>query len=154
MIYWTNWAGAIWQAEMDGSNSRLLVSGLAGPTGITIDYVTSRLYWTNHSNHTIQSSNLQGKDIRTVTVATVSGASPWAIATLQDRIFWGTYGSSSLHSVTKVGEDVRTLYDGVNQVHQLAVATSDLPRNRTNDCERWDCSRICVLTATHARCLN
>ena len=128
LMYWTTGGGGtIRRAEMDGSNSAVLLRGLSSPVGVTIDFGSSRLYWVEHGNHTIKSSDLNGNDI--------NGNSPWGIATLQDRVYWGTFADNKLHSITKAGEDVRTLYDGVNYVTQLVMTTSDLPKDRTNHCE-------------------
>ena len=153
LMYWTTGGGGtIWRAEMDGSNSAVLLRGLSSPVGVTIDFGSPRLYWVEHVNHTIKSSDLDGNDIRRT--VTLPGNSPWGIATLQDRVYWGTFADNKLHSITKAGEDARTLYDGVNYVTQLVMATSDLPNDRTNHCEYYHCPRICVLTASYARCVN
>ena len=110
------------------------------------------MYWVDYTSLLIQTCNLQGQDIRNI--ATLSEASrPWGLANRGDRIFVGSYGSSKLQSMTISGEDVRTLYDGTSSVNQLVVASDNLRRNRTNRCDSLNCSRICVLTATSARCL-
>ena len=152
-MYWTTGSdGTIRRAEMDGSGPAVLLSGLSNPHGITIDFDTSRLYWAEYGNQKIQSSDFQGKEMRTI--ATLADDVPWGIAIMQDRVYWGTQGPQRLQSVTKAGEDMRTLYDGVSNVHQLVVATNNLPGNRTNHCEYYNCSRICVLTASYARCVD
>ena len=43
-MYWTNVAGNVMKAGMDGSNAALVVSGLQRGQGIVVDYDASRLY--------------------------------------------------------------------------------------------------------------
>ena len=152
MMYLTSSAGdAILWADMDGSGSAVLVLGLNWPIGITIDYDSSRLCWVELGSHKIQSSALKGEDLRTIVVDL--DAAPFGIATMRNRVYWSTENPDKVHSVNKAGEDVRTLYHGANNIKLLILPTSNLPRNRQNHCEYTKCTRICVLTATFARCI-
>ena len=151
-MYWTN--GGVGEtirwAQMDGTNPAVLVAGLKNPHGITVDFDTSRLYWTQADK--VSSSSLRGENINTI--VTLPEIHLWGVATLQGRVFWGTDISFKLQSSTKTGEDVRILYEGVNRNHQVVAATSNLPRNRTNHCQYYNCPRISVLTATCAHCVD
>ena len=66
-MYWTYFGGGIIRrAEMDGSGSAIFLSGLGNPRGITIDFDSSKLYWVEKADGKIQSSDFEGKEIRTV----------------------------------------------------------------------------------------
>ena len=92
-------------------------------------------------SHKIQSSDLQGEDLRTIVVHLDSV--PCGIATMRDRVYWSTENLDKVNSsVTKAGEDVRTLYHWINDIKLLVLATSNLPRNRQNHCEYCNCTSI------------
>ena len=89
-MYWTNLAGSIMKAGMDGSDATLVVSGLQLPKGIVIDYGSSRLFWVDELANKIQSSNLAGGDIRTVVQLSAS-ANPQGIALYGNKLYCGNY---------------------------------------------------------------
>ena len=138
---------------MDGSNLLTLVTGLNGPAGVTIDFASRKLYWTEYFGNVIQSSSLDGRDIQLV--VQLSNAYPYGIAVLNNRIYWGNSGNRKLQSSTKDGQDVQTLYTETNDIYHLSIVPAvDRPTTRTNDCETRNCSTLCVLTPTSYRCLD
>ena len=62
-MYWTDWrASKIQRANLDGSNVEdLITTGLGSPTGIALDLVAGKMYWTD--GNTIQRANLDGTNI-------------------------------------------------------------------------------------------
>ena len=142
------------RASMDGTNPTTLVNtGLEHPWGITIDFKTSRLFWTDMHTNKIESSSLQGCDRRTV--ISLSDVGLLGIAVSNERIYWGEYSGKKLQSSTKDGKEVITLHGGTNSVLGVALVPDlNLPQNRTNHCARNSCSRVCVLTTTSSRCLT
>ena len=68
-IYWTDWGSLpkIERASMDGKDRRVLSkSSLFWPNGLTIDYPTGKIYWTDAKHHIIEMSNLDGSQRTTV----------------------------------------------------------------------------------------
>ena len=67
-IFWTDFgADKIQRANLDGSNIEDLVTqGLSVPTGIALDVVGGKMYWTDLANYTdkIQRANLDGSDVQ------------------------------------------------------------------------------------------
>ena len=125
---------------MDGSNSVTVVTGLSSPQGITIDFETSRLFWTDHAAHRIESSNLQGGDRHTVVHFSSEG--PWGIAVGNGRLYWGELSSGKLRSSTVTGEDM-ILHSGTNGITYLtfnaqfqSLQKSDKPLRKT---QLWKC---------------
>ena len=62
-IYWTDWGSnpKIERSGMDGNHRQAIVtSGLQWPNGMTIDYVSNKLFWVDAKMHIIMSSNLDG----------------------------------------------------------------------------------------------
>ena len=75
--------------SMDGyPNTRIVVHNLKGswPNGITIDFTTRRMFWTDSKLQVIESSNLDGSDRRQVIAP--SRQRPHAITVFEDHIYW------------------------------------------------------------------
>lgn len=63
VMYWSDWGTkpCIERADMDGGNrQRLIVGNMTWPNGLAIDFATSRIYWTDGGNQTIEYANLDG----------------------------------------------------------------------------------------------
>lgn len=68
-MYWSQWnQGLIERASMDGTNRTVFVyNDLHWPGGLTIDYVSDKLYWCDSYVDRIERINLDGTN-RTVSV--------------------------------------------------------------------------------------
>ena len=153
-MYWTRYdLGSIHKAGMDGSYPHTLVTGLGQPRGVTIDMASGRLYWAELNSHQIQSSDLDGRDVRLV-VQLPTGSWSWGVAASSDRLYWGNDGDYKLQSSTKGGEDILTLYTESNQIRQVTIVPGvHPPKKRANDCAGRNCTTLCVLTSSSYRCL-
>ena len=67
IMYWSTSGdpGSVKQGGMDGSDVSVIVTRLNQPRGITIDFKSSRIYWTVSFDSTVQSSDMQGKNVQT-----------------------------------------------------------------------------------------
>jgi sugar lactone lactonase YvrE len=69
-LYWANstdfWPGngAIWRANLDGSNPQAIVYGQNNPVGMAVD--ASHLYWANDPDGTINRANPDGSGPHTI----------------------------------------------------------------------------------------
>ena len=158
-MYWTTYydsrrRGSITRAGLDGSNRTEIVEGLQSPGGIVIDHSSSMLFWTDHFANCIQSSDLDGGNIRTV--ATLQGrTTPWGIALYGDKLFWGNYHTMTLQSANKSGGSDQTVYRTDTNPTHLVLVTKAVPKiSRRNDCDGQSCGKICVLTPTSFRCVD
>jgi hypothetical protein len=69
-VYWTDdTANKIQMSDEDGSNVEDLITGLDRPTGLDVDTVNNKLYWTN--NLQIMRANLDGTNAQTVYTGTL-----------------------------------------------------------------------------------
>ena len=153
-MFWTRYTadGSVNRAWMDGSNKSQIVRGLNRPSGITIDFQYSRLYWVCTHENKVQSSDMQGQDFKTLVHLSVG--MPRGIGVQGDRIYWATWGTGNLESSNKFGQDIQTVYDGQAELFQMTVAPRpDLSTTRENHCQNADCSKVCVLTPTAYTCL-
>ena len=157
IMYWTTFSrnGSVYRSAMDGSNASAIVTGQKYPSGITIDFQNSRLYWACHGDDKIQSSNMQGADFKTV-VKLHRGADPRGIGLLAGRIYWTGTNKRTLESSTMTGQDFQILHNGTAYFSHLAVVPRlDLPsRTRLNHCENQCGDKVCVLKTTSFKCLS
>ena len=146
---------SIIRAEMDGTNRVPNFIQVNAPRGIFIDLVDPRLYWGSPQDKLIQSSDLDGGDIRTI-VQLGADSHPQGLAVMADRIYWTDHYTGKLQSSRKNGTEFQTLYEGADRVMHLVVAPTDNRRgNRINPCDQ-QCSpiSICVLKTISSRCLH
>ena len=108
---------------MDGSNPTTLVTRLGWPWGITIDFKTSKLLWTDFMTYKIESSNFQGHERRTVVQLTSTFLK--GITVGNDRIYWAEQSAiSSVHklqSSTIDGKDVFALHSDTKRIYGLIL---------------------------------
>lgn len=72
-MYWSEIGAAsqIEQAGMDGSQRKVLITEQLGwPTGLALDLLSWRIYWSDDKFHSIGSASLDGTDIKVLTVIT------------------------------------------------------------------------------------
>ena len=155
VMYWPSFkrnASSIWKSGMDGSSPSKLVAGLFNPYGIVIDFQMSKLFWADADTSKIQSSNLDGSDVRTI-IRHV--AWPHGMVFVGNRLYWGTSGMNQMQSSTKKGTDIRTHYTDTDDIKYVTVVPDiERPTNRPNHCLGQQCSGICVLTTNSYKCLN
>ena len=154
-MYWTRFgvtSNGLMRAQMDGSNVAQLLGGLRTPSGITIDYDGSRIFWTEHWGDKISSSNLDGTDVRII-VTPKPCSSPWGIALHKNRMYWSDWSYYTLQRSSKSGQDVRTLFTGTGYIQQVTTTSRNFPTSRQNHCEGQNCSSICILTTSSFRCV-
>lgn len=68
-MYWTDWSAShprIVRAWMDGTHNETIVSGyrVHWPNGITIDFRSDKIYWTDAYKHGIYSANSDGQHVQ------------------------------------------------------------------------------------------
>jgi hypothetical protein len=77
-MYWISLStGDIRRANLDGSDSEILVSNLPGPAGITLDVADGLMYWTDNTAGDIRQANLDGSG---QTILFTGLDRPWGIA--------------------------------------------------------------------------
>ena len=139
---------------MDGTKPRKIVSALNHPSGITIDFQDSRLYWTTAYSNRVQSSDMDGNDVETI-VQLPKGSRPRGIGYLGGRIYWTCSETQKIQRSTESGDSLRVLHTDTDILYHMVIAPRpDLPRNRTNHCKNRSCTEVCVLTPTSSRCLS
>ena len=85
---------------MDGSDRTELYHVLqTQPTGITIDYQTEKIYWTDIYWGTIQSSNLDGSGWHLLLAGSIA---PFSLTINDNMVFWSDWHSIGIHATHKL----------------------------------------------------
>ena len=96
VMYWTK-ATEIKSASMDGQSTVTLhSSGLNNPYGLTIDYKTQTLYWTNTNHDRIERSSFTGNN-RIVLSQLASSFYPFGITYYNGTVYWSDTRRDSIH---------------------------------------------------------
>lgn len=92
MVFWTDWGDQprIERVFTDGSDRRILFnSSLFWPNGITVDYPTNHIYWSDGKLNTLECATLDGADRRKVVERGLPH--PFAVTIFEDNILWSDW---------------------------------------------------------------
>lgn len=101
-MFWTNWGVSpkIERASMDGSDRTVLYHvSQTLPTGITIDYQTEKIYWTDMYWGTIECSNLDGSGGILLLAGNII---PFSLTINDNMVFWSDWNSFGIHATHKI----------------------------------------------------
>ena len=136
-MYWTDsTAGSINRADLDGSGTEVLVTGIVSPKGIVL-LDGRKIYWTDSGTNKIQAANLDGSQIEDI----VTGLDyPGDIALDMDgsKIYWTNSRSGIIQRSNFNGSQVEEF--GTGSSGGIAI---DSERSRlvwTNATSSWDIS--------------
>lgn len=104
-MFWTDWAedAKIERSFMDGNDRRTLISSsLSQPNGITIDYYSQKIYWSDSDLDKIEYSNYDGSG-RTTLETMESGLNyPFALTVADNLLFWTDLSTNKAYVTHKV----------------------------------------------------
>eukprot|EP00794_Sanderia_malayensis_P002951 gene2951-3401_t len=137
LMFFSNWGRypKIESAYMDGTRRLTMIStGLSYPSGLAIDKVEERIYWSNLWRSQIESSHLDGSDRRVLydhygytpyyPIDGITGyfRRPRGLAVFRNRIFWTHWSSGAIYSADKrTGGKVNLISGGLAKPTQLHV---------------------------------
>jgi Low-density lipoprotein receptor repeat class B len=86
LMFWSDWGrkAHIAVAFMDGKQSRVLISDLIWPNGITLDLPNGRMYWVDAKIKKLETATIAGKDRRVLDDL----VHPFSIAVYGNRLYW------------------------------------------------------------------
>ncbi|XP_013914102.1 PREDICTED: low-density lipoprotein receptor-related protein 2-like [Thamnophis sirtalis] len=113
-MYWVNCGEkdrtVIEAAGMDGSDRHVLVVVFAEePVGLTLDYITSRLYWISMYKKSIETVKVDGSGRYTFPDTMLKNQVPLRLAIFENMFFWST--GTHLFYASRTSPGVGTLLD-------------------------------------------
>ena len=103
-MFWTDYGitAKIETAAMDGSERRILhFSDLSQPNGITIDYTSERIYWSDAGLDRLEFSGFDGSDRRIVESGTSGLLHPFSVTVADDVLFWSDWATNKVYATHK-----------------------------------------------------
>ncbi|XP_061491391.1 prolow-density lipoprotein receptor-related protein 1-like isoform X2 [Rhineura floridana] len=152
-MYWVNRGEksrtVIEAAGMDGSNRHVLaVVTTEDPVGLTLDYITSRLYWISEYKKSIETIKVDGTGRYTFPEMPLKEQAPLGLAVFEDRFIWADNKQLLYASRTSPGVSVllNSSISSFTVLHELLQ-----PRSNTSACAPGLCSHICLLSPVHTK---
>ncbi|XP_055957563.1 low-density lipoprotein receptor-related protein 4 [Patella vulgata] len=147
-MYWTDWGSKakIERAGMDGSERKILFKdNLTWPNGLAIDYNNERLYWTDASMKTIESSTLTGRDRKYVIELGLDH--PFGLAIHGDYMYWTDWITESIHYANKkTGRERGVLLSDLGHLMDIHVYHQNREEIPTTCSENnGGCSHLCLV---------
>lgn len=110
---------------MDGTAKTMLHNtSLSLPYGLTIDYDTQTLYWTDYNLNKIERSNVNGSNRALVTTLLV--VDPYSITFFNGRLYWTDLSYNRILTTTVASPNV-TMYVGsaINDMYGIKAISED-----------------------------
>ncbi|XP_050801434.1 very low-density lipoprotein receptor-like [Gopherus flavomarginatus] len=128
LMYWSEIGDKpqIEQAGMDGSNRKILIDeGLGWPTGIALDLLSWKIFWSDDKLHCIGSANLDGTGIKVFQLSQIK--SPFSVAVFEDDAYWSEMKTRTVQKVDKrTGKNRTVLIKRHGQPYGLKTLTDSL----------------------------
>ncbi|XP_065051806.1 prolow-density lipoprotein receptor-related protein 1-like isoform X1 [Rhopilema esculentum] len=94
-VYWSDVSkDSISRIHRNGSGSEVIVSGIASPDDIAIDWIAGNLYWTDTGKNVIEVSRLQGDYRKVVISRELDQPRGISVFPQKGKLFWTDWGSS------------------------------------------------------------
>ena len=109
---------------MDGTSKSILHdTDLSAPYGLTLDYDTQTLYWTDYNRNRIEKSNADGSNRRVVTTSLIND--PYSITFFNGSLYWTDLAYNRI--LTAPVDTGRTSYltSATNDMYGITVMTEE-----------------------------
>ena len=140
---------------MDGSDRREMVTeSIFWPNGLTIDYTTDRIFWTDAKHHVIESAHLDGSDRKKMISKGLPH--PFAITVFEDSLYWTDWHLKSISSANKAsGRGFKTIHSGLHFPMDLHSYHPQRQPDYVNHCgnDNGKCSHMCLPNNTGYSCV-
>ncbi|KAG8593872.1 hypothetical protein GDO81_000976 [Engystomops pustulosus] len=133
------------RAGMDGSRRKVLITEQLGwPTGLALDLLSWRIYWSDEKLHSIGSASLDGTDIKVIQLKTIQ--SPFALTVFEEEIYWSEIKARTVQKMSKrTGKNFSVLIKRHGQPYGLKVMHEVLQPTTDNPCQKLPCSHLCLI---------
>ena len=127
-MYWTDWGKhpKIERAALDGSLRTTLVNdSVAWPNGLTIDYLSRKIYWADAKLDKIEVMNLDGSNRRVVLNDNLPHI--FSFTVLGNRLYWTDWHRRAIESVNKrTGKDRKKIISSLPDLMGLKAVNLNL----------------------------
>ena len=103
-MFWTDYGvlAQIETAAMDGRERRTLhFSDISQPNGITIDYSSGRIYWSDAGLDRLEFSNFDGSGREVVENEMTGLVHPFSVTVVDNLLFWSDWETQKIYATHK-----------------------------------------------------
>lgn len=126
-MYWTDYYSTvpkIQRVSMDGTSKTILHdTDLSAPYGLTIDYDTQTIYWTDYTRNRIEKSNADGSNRAVVTTSLVYD--PYSITFYDGRLYWTDFTYNRILTTLVTSRSSSYLTNAVNDMYGITVLAGE-----------------------------
>ncbi|CAG9563555.1 unnamed protein product [Danaus chrysippus] len=144
-MFWSDWgtSAKIERADMDGKNRRIIVdNNIKWPNGLAIDRIESRLYWNDAKVLTIESSDFNGHDRRTLLTQVPY---PYGIVIVGQHIYWTDWKTKALHRADKSnGREQLKIRENLEGLMDIRAIQGDHILENACGKNNGGCSHLCL----------
>ena len=99
----------IWRADLDGSNSEILVSGLTKARGVALDTTADKIYWADYGSDKIQRANLDGSEVEDLVTTGILGPRGLALDSENGKMYWSDKDTDKIQRANLDGTNIEDL---------------------------------------------
>ncbi|XP_068751456.1 low-density lipoprotein receptor-related protein 1-like isoform X2 [Montipora capricornis] len=157
LMFWTDHgrAAKVERSAMDGTDRQSLVQGsnVAGPVGITVDYIEDKVYWVDDILMVLWKMDLDGGKLQAVII--LSQSQPYGITLFDRFVYWTDRRNKSLLRADKYnGTSVKIVKSGSTELRDVRVFSPQRQLSRGACMNNGGCADLCLaLSATERRCV-
>ncbi|XP_039297489.1 low-density lipoprotein receptor-related protein 1 isoform X2 [Nilaparvata lugens] len=152
-MYWSEWASSVIErAFMTGENRTIFVyQELWWPNGLTIDYLTERLYWCDAYSDKIERINLDGTD-RQVVFDGPQLDHPFSMSYYQNYLFWTEFQKGNIQRLDLSNKSLDTLYTENLPLFEIKVYDANAHQDSNGCGSTLVCPELCLATPSGPVC--
>ncbi|CAH1775549.1 unnamed protein product [Owenia fusiformis] len=151
-MYWSDWGSKprIEKISMDGlstTREQIVTHNIQWPNGLTIDYVSRRLFWVDAKRHSIDSSDLDGLHRQLLLTDENTLKHPFSITVFEDYVYWTDWKLESISKMNKfTGKNYTQVAKNLFSPMDIHVYHPLKQVAGTNYCEAQSmkCSHLCL----------
>lgn len=145
-LFWSEAGGRICRADLDGSSSHEIITGVEIPKSLAVDRTADRIYWADTARGVLENAQLDGSDRRQV--PRLGALHPFSLVLLGRRLFWSDIASDDIHGCDKLSGKNRTVFSyrrsGRRSPLTLSALHLSLQPPLPNPCAGAGCSQLCL----------
>ena len=126
-LYWTDYyliVPKIQRMSMDGTSKTILHdTDLSAPYGLTLDYDTQTLYWTDYIRNRIEKSNADGSNRMIVTTSMINDA--YSITFYNGMLYWTDHSYNRILTASVDTGTSSYLTSATNDMYGITVVTEE-----------------------------
>ncbi|XP_078701573.1 prolow-density lipoprotein receptor-related protein 1-like isoform X3 [Branchiostoma floridae x Branchiostoma belcheri] len=153
-LYWTDWGENphIGRSWLDGSHGKVIINStrtkIGWPNGLTVDYVTKRIFWGDAREDHIQFAEADGSNIHTV-ISESGIPHIFGLSLFEDYIFWTDWETKGVHKAHKyTGANATQLVTSVHRPMDIHIYHPYRQRSIPNhpcSINNGGCKNLCLL---------